>query len=106
MELGIGVAGEGQRREAFLLHGDAELLGEFADQRRFRPLAGLELAARELPEAGKLLALRALGDEDAVVGIDQGAGDDEEQLHEAMSQLPERMTWTGSVSLPVSVTLS
>ena len=71
----------------------------------FRPLAGLQLAAGELPQARQCLAFGPLGDEHTVIGIDQGAGDDEEQLHRR-TQLPERITWTGSVSLPVSVTLS
>ena len=92
MEFGIGVAGEGQRRQARLLDGDAELLVQFADQRRLRPFARFELAAGKLPEAGERLALGALGDEDAAVGIDQGAGDDEKQLHGNGTQLPERMT--------------
>ena len=105
MEFEIGVAREGQRRQAVLLDGDAEFFRKLADQRGFRPLARFELAAGELPEACQGLAFRALRDEDAVVGIDQGAGDDEKQLHRG-TQLPERMTWTGSVSLPVSVTLS
>ena len=45
----IAVAGEGQRREAWLLDGDAEFFLQFADQRRFGPLPGLKLAAGEFP---------------------------------------------------------
>ncbi len=81
MEILIGMAGEGQRREAGLLDDDAELFGQFANQRLFRPLARIDLAAGEFPEIGELLALGALGDQHAVVGVDQGDGDDQQQFH-------------------------
>ena len=38
-----------------------------------RPLAGLELAAGKLPEAGQRLAFGALRDQDALVGVNQRA---------------------------------
>ncbi len=77
MEIIIGVARKGQRREAGFLHGDADFLVQFADQRRFRPLAGLDLAAGKFPQAGERLAWRPLRDQHALVGVDQRAGDHE-----------------------------
>jgi hypothetical protein len=47
---------------------------ELADQRLLRRLAGFDLAAGKLPEAGHRLAGRALGNEDAAVDIDQRDG--------------------------------
>ena len=78
MEIRIGVARESERREAGLLHRDAELFLQFANQRIFRPLARVDLAAGEFPQPGQRLAFWALGDQHAIVGIDQGGGDDEE----------------------------
>ena len=73
------MAGEGERGEAGLLDGDPDFLGELADERRFRPLARLDLAAGKFPQAGERLALRPLRDQDASVDIDQGDGDDEDE---------------------------
>ena len=70
MKLLIGMAGEGQRRQARLAHGDAEFLVQLADQRIFGPLAVVELAAGKLPKARHRLAFRPLCDQHAVVGID------------------------------------
>ena len=49
VEIGIGMAGECQRREARLFDGYADFLVQLADQRRLGPLAGLDFAAREFP---------------------------------------------------------
>ena len=76
----IGVAREAKGREAGLLHHDAEFLVQLADQRLLRALARLDLAAGKLPEPRELLTLGPLGDEDAPVGIDEGAGGDEDKL--------------------------
>ena len=70
MEIVIGMAGEGERRQAGNLGLDAEFLVEFADQALLRRLAGLDLAAWKFPQAGKLLALRALRQKHAPVGVD------------------------------------
>ena len=77
MKAVIAVTGECQRRETRLLHRDAQLFVQFADQRRFGPLAGLQLAAGKFPQSRKRLAFGTLRDQDAVVRIDQRAGDDE-----------------------------
>jgi hypothetical protein len=79
MKLLVSVAGECKRRETFLLYRNAELLVEFADERRLRPLAGIELSAGELPEPGQRLARRALGDQHAMIRIDERAGDDQDE---------------------------
>ena len=71
MEIGIGVRGEGERREAAFVDVDPELLGEFADQRRLRRLAGLHLAAGKFPHPREVLAGRALGEQHAAVRVDQ-----------------------------------
>src|SRR5436309_14940888 len=74
METVIGMAREGQRRQTRLADGDADLFVQFADQGYFRPLARLDLATGEFPQAGQRLALRPLRDQHALVGIDQCAG--------------------------------
>ncbi len=80
MKLVVGVAGEGQRREAGLLDLNAKLFAQFADQGGFRALARFDLAAREFPETGQLLALRPLGDQDSIVRVDLGLGKGEAKV--------------------------
>ena len=48
-------------------------------------LARFDLAARKFPQARQRLALGALGEEDAAVGVDQGDGRDEDDLHQSSS---------------------
>ncbi len=55
---------------------DADFFGELAAQCVERRFAGVALAAREFPEAGKVFAGWALGDEHASVRIAHDAGDD------------------------------
>src|SRR5262245_58910424 len=43
MEVGIGMAGEGQRRKTRFLDGDRELLAQFSNQSFLRPLARFDL---------------------------------------------------------------
>jgi hypothetical protein len=73
----VSVARKNERSEAGLTDIYSEFLLQFPDQGLLRALARLDLAARKLPQAGELLALRPLGDQDAAVGVDQGHGDDE-----------------------------
>ena len=75
MEVGVGVAGEGQRRQARGVDLDAEFLAQFPDQRVLGPLAGLQLAAGKLPEARELFAFGTLGDQHAIVGVDERDGE-------------------------------
>ena len=75
MKIMVGVAGKGERREAGFVHGDTDFLVQFADQRRFRTLAGLDLAAGKFPQARERLAFRPMRDQHALVSIDQRAGD-------------------------------
>lgn len=49
MEFGVRVGGEGEGREAVLLHPYPEFLVQFADQRLFRPLPVFHLATRKFP---------------------------------------------------------
>src|SRR5262245_47893042 len=77
MKIGVAVAGEAQRREALARDPDAEFLLKLADQRRFRRLAGLDLAAWELPQPRQRLAGGALGQQHAPVRIDERAGGNE-----------------------------
>ena len=74
------MAGEYEGREAGLVDLDAQLLLQLPDQRRLRPLAGLDLAARELPQTRQLLALRPLRDQHAAVRIDECDGYHEDGL--------------------------
>ena len=77
VEVFVGVAREGKRREAVGFDFDAEFLTQFADQRLLGALAGFELAAGKLPQPRELLAFGALSDQHAAVGVDQRDGDDD-----------------------------
>ena len=74
----IGVAGKGERREARGRGVDAKLLAELADERCLRRLAGFDLAAGELPEAGHGFSGRTLSDQHAAVRVDERTGGDEQ----------------------------
>ena len=82
MEIVVGVAREGQRREAGRLDLDAELLAQFSDQRVLRPLPVVDTCRRETPTGPRAAALRPLGDEHAAVDVDQRSRHDEQQPHE------------------------
>lgn len=77
MPVPVGVAGEGERREAQRFDDDPQLLPEFADQALFRRLIRLDLSPGKFPQAGHGPSRRALRQEDAAVGIDQRDGDDQ-----------------------------
>ena len=49
-------------------------------KRLLRPFAGFDLAAGKFPQASERLALRALREQHALVGVDQRAGDHEGKL--------------------------
>src|SRR4029077_11652190 len=80
VKVGIEVARKGQRREALLLDDDAQFLLQLSDQALFRPLAAFDLAAGKLPQPCHRLALRTLCDEHAAVGVDQGAGGNQDKF--------------------------
>src|SRR3546814_18744982 len=67
----IGMGGEGDRGEAALLGVDAEFLMQLAHQRGLGRLAGVNLAAGELPQAGHGTTHRALGEQHSAVDVDQ-----------------------------------
>ena len=71
--------GEGERRQAGGGYVDADFFLQFADQCRFGGLAGVQLAAREFPQAGHLLALRPPRQQHSSVGVDQRAGGNQQQ---------------------------
>jgi len=73
------VAGESERLHAGDAGVYAKLLAKFARQRLLRPLAGVDLAAGKLPQAGELLARRPLREQHAAIGVDQRRRDDEEE---------------------------
>ena len=78
MEIGIGVAREGERSQAGGFRVDPELLPEFAQQSGLGRLAGRWLAARKLPQPGHRLALGALRQKHAPVAVHQGGGGDQQ----------------------------
>ncbi|MNL72355.1 hypothetical protein D3C87_1976520 [compost metagenome] len=82
------MAGKRERRKAGLAGLDAQLLVELADQRGLGRFPMLYLAAREFPKARHGLTFRALGDEDAPVGIDKGAGNNEQDWFCGQSGAP------------------
>ncbi len=79
MKIVVGMAGEGERRQAGYLGLDADFLLQFAHEALFRRLAGFDLAAGKLPQAGELLAFRPLGQKHASIGVDQRTGGNQEQ---------------------------
>ncbi len=76
----VKMAGEYERRQAGLGHLDAQFLVQFADQALLRRLARLHLATGKFPKARQRLALRPLADQHPSVGVDEGAGRDQERL--------------------------
>ena len=80
MEVFVSVTCEGQRRQTRLPHDNAEFLVQLPDQRLFGTLAGLDLASGKLPQARHRLAGRTLGEQHAAVGIDQGAGGNQDEF--------------------------
>jgi hypothetical protein len=68
----------------------SQLFLQLADQRGLGRLAGFDLAAGELPQAGQRLALRALRQKHAAIGVDQGDGRDEDNLHGSCALLDPR----------------
>ena len=79
VKVGIGVRGEGEGSEAARGNVDAEFLAKLADQRRFRGLARVDLAAGKLPQPRHGFAFRALGQQNAPVGVDQHHRRDEDE---------------------------
>ena len=73
----VSVTGKIERRKARQAHLNAEFFLEFAMKRCFRRLVGFNLAARELPKAGKRFPFRAPGDEHAIIRVDEGDGCDQ-----------------------------
>lgn len=49
MEIGIGVRGKGERREAGLPDLYAQLFAKLADKRLFGPLSGFDFASGKFP---------------------------------------------------------
>src|SRR5580700_1917872 len=80
VEVGIAAARKGQRREALLLDDDTQFLLQLSDQALFRPSAGFDLAAGKLPQPCHRLSLRPLCDEHAAIGIDEGAGGNQDKF--------------------------
>src|SRR5882762_6261688 len=98
MEIVIGVAGKGERRETRFLDDDAKLLLQLADQRRFGRLARFDLAAGEFPQASHRSSSRTLGDENAPVRIDEGARGNEDEL-DAHDLVPGLTARSGSAAI-------
>ena len=69
MELGVGVGGEGQGRQATRHNIDAELFRQLPDQRRLGRLPGIDLATGKFPQPGHWFARRAAGEQDTAVGV-------------------------------------
>src|SRR5580698_4893828 len=84
MEIVVGVAGEGQRREAVCFDGNAEFFLKLTDERVLRPFASVNLPAGELPQALKRLAFGPLRQQHASVGVNQRRRDHEHELHEPL----------------------
>ena len=76
MKFLIGMGCEGEGRQTAFDRIDAELFAQFADQRPFRRLAGLDLAAGKFPQPGHRFACGTLRDQHTSVDIEQCDGGD------------------------------
>src|SRR5579883_339496 len=85
MEALVAVGREGEGREAGLARVDAELFLDLADERGFRRLALMHLAAGKFPQSRHRLARRPLRQEHPAVGIDERHRDDEDDGERAFS---------------------
>ena len=71
MEVGIVMAGKGQRGQTGCPSVDAQLFFQLADQGQLGRLTGINFAARKLPQAGQRFAGRALGQQNPAIGVNQ-----------------------------------
>ena len=74
----VGVAGEIERRNAGQANINPEFFFQFASQRRFWRFTGFNLAAWKLPQSRHGFAARALGNEHAIVSVDECDSGDED----------------------------
>ncbi len=81
MEVVIGVRGEDERRQAGLLHGNAQFLVQFADYGVVGRFVGLDLATGKFPQARHGLALRPLRQQHPALVIDQCGSNDQNGFH-------------------------
>lgn len=75
MKVSVSVAGECERFEFRFLNRNGKLFLQLAYKRSLWRLARLYLAARKLPQASQLLALRPLGQQDFALLIIKRDGD-------------------------------
>src|SRR5262245_22659995 len=85
------MAGEGEGRQAIRGNPNPELLFELADEGGIGCLPGLDLAAGELPKPRQRPAGGTLGQQHAPVGIDEGAGNDKQNV-QAHAYAPAQQT--------------
>lgn len=85
VEIGISMTGERERGQAAGESVDVEFFFEFADQRRFGRFAGVYLAAGKFPKASHGFTFRALGEQNTAIGVYQGHGRDEDNVHARLS---------------------
>ncbi len=81
--------------------GDPELFVQLAHEARLERLAGIDLAARELPQAFEVRALQAAGHQPAAVALDDRRGDDDGGsigCHAPEEAASVGMTTSGSVA--------
>ena len=76
----VSVACERKRRQAGLAYVDAKLLKQFTAEPGLGRLSRVHLAARELPQSGHGFAVRAAGDQYAIIVIDKRGGGDKKDL--------------------------
>ena len=62
---------------------DAQFLVQLADQAGLGSLAGFDLAAGKLPQAGELFSRRPAADQHPAVDVDEGAGGDNHGAHDS-----------------------
>lgn len=71
---------ESQRRETIFPHRYSQFLAKLTNKGLLRPLAGFDFATRKLPQSRHGFAGRPLRDQHPPIGIDQGAGGDEDKI--------------------------
>ena len=81
MEIFVSVGSESEGCKARVLHIDAELFFQLADQRFFGALAFFDFAAGKFPQACQGFSLWSFGQEQTTISVDKGNSTNEKALH-------------------------
>ncbi len=82
MKLRVRVTGKGERCQAGFRHIDGQFFLQLADQRRFRPFSGLDLAAWKFPESRQHLSFRPLANQHPAIRVNKGNRCNKKDAHQ------------------------